>query len=137
MGCYGSKEEKEPETAAPAPAMPPTEEQAAKRSAQLKRLAALPKHLRLGITLPGMRKLLSELPPDAVEQVNAKIPLDKDTGEPKFPVNVAMNGYTTQFWMTLAAKAAKEGQPEGDGLAVCERLQKQGSPHVGEATPCS
>jgi hypothetical protein len=27
-----------------------------------------------------------------------------------------------------------EGQPDGDGLAVCEWLQKQGSPHVGEAT---
>ena len=43
---------------------------------QLKRLAALPEHLRLGLTLPGMRELLSELPPDAVEQVNAKIPID-------------------------------------------------------------
>ena len=38
--------------------MPPTEEQAATRVAQLKRLAALFKHLRLGVTLVGMRELL-------------------------------------------------------------------------------
>ena len=49
------------------PAMPPTEEQAAKRAALLKRLATLPEHLRLGVTLPGMRELLSQLPSDAVE----------------------------------------------------------------------
>ena len=106
---------------------------AAERAAQLKRLAALPKHLRLGVTLPGMRELLSELPSDAVEQVNANIPLDKETGEPKYPENVAENGYVNQFHITLEAKEGKEGQP-GDGLAMCERLQKQGSPHVGEAT---
>ena len=53
--------------------------------------AALPEHLRLGVTLPGMRELLSQLPSDAVEQVNAKIPLDK-AGKPKFPENVAENG---------------------------------------------
>ena len=134
MGCCGAKEDdqgvsfvagqmEDGAVASVATIMPTPEQPLAKRA---EGLAALPEHLRLGITLPGMRKLLSELPDDAVEQVNAKIPLDKDTGEPKFPVNVAMNGYTSQFWMTLAAKEAKEGQPEGDGLAVCERLQKQG-----------
>ena len=51
--------------------------QAAKRAALLKRLAALPEHLRLGVTLAGMRELLEELPDDAVEQVNAKIPRKK------------------------------------------------------------
>ena len=56
------------------PIMPPTEEQAAKRATLLKRLAALPEHLRLGVTLPGMRELLSQLPSDAVKKVNAKIP---------------------------------------------------------------
>jgi hypothetical protein len=35
------------------------------------------------------------VPPDAVEQVNAKIPIDKKTGKPKFPENDAFNGYTT------------------------------------------
>ena len=110
-----------------------TEEQAAKRTAQLERLATLPEHLRLGVTLPGMRELLSQLPSDAVEQVNAKIPLDKETGEPKYPENATENGYVNQFHITLEAKEGKEGQP-GDGLAVCERLQKRGSPHVGEAT---
>ena len=53
------------------------EEQAAKRAAQLKRLAALPEHLRLGVTLPGMRELLKQMPLGAVEQVNAKIPREE------------------------------------------------------------
>jgi len=161
MGCCASKEhvtkpmpeQKKPEAQAPAPAvttarqlertttpalgaplMPPTEEQAAERAAQRKRLAPLPEHLRLGVTLAGMRELLLKLPSDALEQVNAQIPLDKVTGEPKFPTNDTFNGYASQFFMNLWAKLPKEGQPEGDGLAVCERLQKQGSPHVGEAT---
>ena len=34
----------------------------------------------------------------------------------------------------MGHKEAKKGQSKGDGLAVCERLQQQGSPHVGEAT---
>eukprot|EP00964_Phaeocystis_antarctica_P094126 scaffold60881_cov21-Phaeocystis_antarctica.AAC.1 len=67
--------------------------QAAKRAALLKRLAALPKHLRLGVTLAGMRELLKQLPSDALQQVNAKIPLDKETGKPKFPENDEENGY--------------------------------------------
>ena len=50
----------------------------------------------------------------------------KKTGKPKYPENEAVNGYVQQILM-----AAWEMQ---DGLAVCERLQKQGSPHVGEAT---
>ena len=102
----------------------PTEEQAAKRAALLKRLAALPEHLRLGVTLPGMRELLSQLPGDAVEQVNRH--------NAKYPPNKSVNGYINQFFLALWAKG-KEGQP-GDELAVCERLRKRGSPHVGEAT---
>ena len=39
-----------------------TEEQAAKRAAQKMRLATLPEHLRLGVTLAGMRELLLKLP---------------------------------------------------------------------------
>jgi tetratricopeptide (TPR) repeat protein len=111
-----------------------TEEQTVKRAARKMRLAALPEHLRLGVTLPGMRELLLKLPSDALAQVNAQIPLDQKTGKPKFPTNDTFNGYASQFFMNLWAKEPKEGQPEGDGLAVCERLQKQGSPHVGEAT---
>ena len=118
------------------------EEQAAKRAAQLKRLAALPEHLRLGVTLPGMRELLKQMPLGAVEQVNAKIPREESKrfgvftwkGKPKFPKNETFNGYCYQYWFTKWAEEAKEGQPDGDGLAVCERLRKQGSPHVGEAT---
>ena len=104
--------------------IPAKEQQATKWAAQLKRLAALPKHLRLGVTLPGMRELLSQLPSDAVEQVNLH--------SAKYPPNKSVNGYINQFFAALEAKG-KESQP-GDGLAVCERLQKRGSPHVGEAT---
>ena len=43
-----------------------------------------------------------------------------------------------QLGITLGGitKWAQEGQePEqGDGLAICERLKQQGSPHVGKAT---
>ena len=91
--------------------------------------------LRLGVTLPGIRELLSELPPDAVEQGNAKIPRDKVTGELKFPKNGAFNGYTNLYWFTKWAEEAMEGQPDGDGLAVCEWLQKQGSPHAWARPP--
>ena len=73
-----------------------------------------------------MRKLLSQLPSDAVKQVNAKVPLDKETGKPKFPENLAEDGYVNQYFVALWEKMHK--------LAVCERLQKEGSPHVGEAT---
>ena len=60
-------------------------------------MAALPEHLRLGVTLPGMRQLLLQLPPDAVEQVNANIPVDKETGEPKFPENLTLTATSTRF----------------------------------------
>ena len=78
MGCCGAKEDDQGVSfvagqmddgavASVATIRPTPEQQLAKRAAQLKRLAALPEHLRLGITLPGMRELLSELPDDAVE----------------------------------------------------------------------
>ena len=87
MGCCGTKMRTEKAEAAAvgaptAPVILTKEQQAAKRAARLKRLAALPEHLRLGVTLPGMRELLKLLPPDAVAQVNAKIPIDKKTGQP-------------------------------------------------------
>ena len=101
------------------PVMPTPEEQAAKeaaqvikRAAQLKRLATLPAHLRLGVTLPGMRELLSQLPSDAVEQVNLH--------NAKFPPNDTENGYVNQFFIALWAKEGKEGKP-GDGLAAGDR----------------
>ena len=119
--------------------MPSTEEEkAAKRAAQLKRRAALPEHLQLGMTLPGMRALFSELPSDKLERVNAHVEKDNvgrvKKGKPTYPKNETFNGYCYQYWITKWAEEAKEGQPNGDGLAVCERLRKQGSPHVGEAT---
>ena len=72
-----------------------------------------------------MRELLSQLPSDAVEQVNAQIPLDEKTGEPKFPKNVALNGYVNQHFVTR--------REEEDQLTVCQRLQIRESPHVSEA----
>eukprot|EP00964_Phaeocystis_antarctica_P152040 scaffold119786_cov57-Phaeocystis_antarctica.AAC.1 len=90
----------------------------AKRAAQLEKLATLPEHLRLGVTLPGMRELLKQLPRDAVKQVNLH--------NAKFPPNDAENGYVNQFFIALWAQEDKR--------AVCERLRKRGSPHVGEAT---
>jgi hypothetical protein len=93
---------------------------------RLAKRAALPKHLRLGVTLAGMRELLDQMPSDALEQVNGNIPKDKVTGEPKFPDNLVFNGYANQYHVTL--------WEEGDQLTVCERLQRDKSPHVGEAT---
>jgi hypothetical protein len=69
MGCGGTKMY---ETASAANVIL-TEQQAIKRTARLERL---PVHLRLGVTLAGMRELLSQLPSDALEQVNANIPLE-------------------------------------------------------------
>ena len=83
-------------------------------------MAALPPHLRLGITLPGMRELYGKLPRNAVQQVNKSIPKDKKTRKPKFPRNKVINGYVNQFFVTNEAKA--------DNLGVCERLKAAGSP---------
>ena len=140
MGCCGSKMDTEKAEAAAAeartaPVILTKGRQAAKRAAQLKEL---PEHLRLGMTLPGMRALFSELPSDKLERVNAhveKVNAERvKKGKPTYPKNETFNGYCYQYWITKWAKEAKEGQPDGDGLAVCERLRQQGSPHVGEAT---
>ena len=58
---------------------------------RLAKRAALPEHLRLGVTLAGMRELLERMPSDALEQVNGNIPKDKVTGELKFPENLVFN----------------------------------------------
>ena len=68
MGCCSSKEQSE--VAAPDPVMLPVKRvmQAAGRerpltpAERLAKRAALPEHLRLGVTLAGMRELLSQLP---------------------------------------------------------------------------
>ena len=83
MGCCGGKEH----VTKPVP-------EPKKRAAQLEGLATLPEHLQLGVTLAGMRELLLKLPSDALEQVNAQIPVDQETGEPKFPTNDTFNAAT-------------------------------------------
>ena len=76
-----------------------------------------------------MRELLSQLPSDAVEQVNAQMEQVNAKmvamGKPPFPKNVAVNGYIYQFFTKL--------REEKDKLTVCQRLQKEESPHVGKA----
>eukprot|EP00964_Phaeocystis_antarctica_P127269 scaffold90933_cov55-Phaeocystis_antarctica.AAC.2 len=111
------------------PVMPTPEEQAAKeaaqvikRAAQLKRLATLPAHLRLGVTLPGMRKLLSQLPSDAVEQINAKIPLDKKTGKP----NLGEGGQHGR----VRAATAGEVAARGPGQRVRELVPRHADRHA-------
>ena len=74
-------------------------------------MAALPPHLRLGITLQGMLYLYTTLPRDAVDQVN------KANESKGFPTNDAINGYVNQFFVTNEAKA--------DRLGVCERLEER------------
>ena len=92
-------------------------------------VAALPEHLRLGVTLRGMRELLLQLPSDAVEQVNRKMEEVNAKlvakGKTPFPMNVAVNGYINQFFITC--------WEEEDKLTVCQRLQSQKSAHVGKA----
>ena len=120
MGGCGCKEEAVEEAVEESiVGLPSPDERLAKR-------AALPEHLRLGVTLAGMRELLERMPSDALEQVNGNIPKDKVTGELKFPENLVFNGYANQYHVTLWEK--------GDQLTVCERLQRDKSPHVGEAT---
>eukprot|EP00964_Phaeocystis_antarctica_P063897 scaffold38380_cov58-Phaeocystis_antarctica.AAC.4 len=68
---------------------------------------------------------IASLPKDAVKQCNDAIPKDAQ-GAPTYPINSEDNGYTNQFHIAKAS--------EVDGLSMCERLQKRGSPHVGEAT---
>eukprot|EP00964_Phaeocystis_antarctica_P052955 scaffold31025_cov61-Phaeocystis_antarctica.AAC.2 len=97
---------------------------------RLAKRAALPEHLRLGVTLAGMRELLKQLPSDAVEQVNAKMEQINaklvEQGKPTFPKNDVDNGYVNQDFLIRWEKE--------DKLTVCERLQSRKSPHVGEAT---
>ena len=101
---------------------------------RLAKRAALPEHLQLGVTLPGMRELLAQLPSDAVRQVNAKTPRWEGRragcwtwrGKPKFPKNKTLNGHVNQYFVTR--------WEEEDGNSVCERLRTRDSPHVGKAT---
>ena len=92
--------------------------------ADVTRVLKLPAHLRLGVTLPGMRELLASLPADAVKQVNDAIPRAGD-GTPKFPSNDAVNGYVNQYFVTERSKV--------DKMSVCERMQHARSAHVARA----
>ena len=84
---------------------------------------ALPQHLRMGLTLAAMRKLVKALLlTDVVTQCNEAIPKDAD-GAPMYPTNDVFNGYVNQF-------AIKRSHPSE---SVCERLLRQGSSQVGLA----
>ena len=95
-----------------------TDEEVLRRADEKK----LPKHLRLGITVQGLKELVDSSPPDAVDQCNAAIPKAED-GTPLYPPNNCLNGYVNQH-------VIKKGD---SATSVCERLQRQGSPHVGVA----
>jgi hypothetical protein len=121
--------------------MPSTEEQAAKRAAQLKRLAALPEHLRLGVTLPGMRALLSELPSDKLERVNAHVEkvnaerVKKD--KPTYPKNDAFNGYRYQYWITKwATRRPRRASRRGTGSPCASGCSSRGR-RTWARPPCS
>ena len=86
--------------------------------------SSLPAHLRLGLSLPGIRQQLEVLPADAVRQSNDCIPRDA-SGLPKFPPNQQLNGYINQHFISCSST---------DSRSLCERLQEQHSPHVGEAS---
>eukprot|EP00964_Phaeocystis_antarctica_P032569 scaffold18446_cov69-Phaeocystis_antarctica.AAC.1 len=130
-------EQEEPEAAAPARSVPTTADLerteaaapnlAVPTAGQLELARAKPceasqsnlkPHLLLGLSIEGIEQHIASLPQDAVEQCNR--------GNPGYDPNSEDNGYTNQFHIAKAS--------EGDGLAMCERLQKQGSPHVGKAT---
>ena len=58
-----------------------------------------------------MRELLSQLPSDAMEQVNAKMEQVNAKmvamGKPPFPKNVAVNGY---IWATSTSSSSLSGK---------------------------
>ena len=86
---------------------------------------SLPPRLLLGISIEGMQQYIDAMPKDVVQQCNSGIPTNAQ-GEPLYPTNDALNGYVNQLHIAT--------ESEADGLSVCERLQEQGSSHVGEAT---
>jgi len=75
----------------------------------------LPQHLRLGLTLCTMQKLLDRLPHDAVKACNDQIPTN-DAGTPTLPLNDEINGYVNQHFIVDQARI------EVDNLSVCERI---------------
>eukprot|EP00930_Biecheleria_cincta_P036377 TRINITY_DN2495_c0_g2_i1.p1 TRINITY_DN2495_c0_g2~~TRINITY_DN2495_c0_g2_i1.p1 ORF type:complete len:760 (+),score=183.32 TRINITY_DN2495_c0_g2_i1:36-2315(+) len=81
----------------------------------------LPQHLELGITVQAFREVLRYWPPDAVDLVNRV----NQVHNPEYPHNECLNGYVNQFFCTQ--------EEQIDKLSMCERLEKQGSPHVGKA----
>ena len=82
----------------------------------------LPKRLLLGVTIGAIKVHLESLPQDVVTQANANIPRDED-GELLYPPSDELNGYVNQVSVKL----------QDANSSFTERLQQQGSPHVGPA----
>ena len=142
-------EQEEPEAAAPARSVPTAAElerteaaapnlavptagqlELARAKAREASRSKLKPHLLLGLSIEGIEQHIASLPKDAVKQCNDAIPKDAQ-GAPNYPINSEDNGYTNQFHIAKAS--------EVDELAMCERLQKQGSPHVFKSSggaPC-
>ena len=87
----------------------------------------IPPHLRLGLSLEGVRTHVASLGADAVERANSAMPLYGEGGEtPLLAPHDCLNGHVLQH-------AAAEAQAR-DGLTVCERMRRAGSEAVGPAT---
>lgn len=89
------------------------------------KLNGIPDHLKQGATIPGMRKLLKDLPADIIEEVNKQIPRDGKTGELKYARNVELNGYVNQIFIKQLS--------DKDGLTACQRLKLHSPEEVGVA----
>lgn len=75
---------------------------------------SIPEYLQYGLTLPAMKEVRKQLPSDAMEQMNASIPVRED-GTLKYPKNTVVNGYVYQHFIEIWGKE--------DGLSICERLR--------------
>lgn len=83
---------------------------------------ALPRHLRMGLTLPNIQMLLDNLPKDVVKACNDQIPTNGE-GIRNFPLNDCVNGFVNQHCIIEWARA--------DSMSVCERLMNDPDMAVG------
>ena len=127
MGCAGSKGDPTAGADGRAAGLPPrAQPQAVQQDRSVIERAdkrPLPPHLRLGLTIEAMQAHLDSLPGDAVALCNGAIPRKAD-GTPEYPPNSELNGYVNQHMIK---------QTDRD-ISFCERLQRDGSAEVGDAT---
>ena len=76
-------------------------------------------HLHDGMTIEGMRRIVSEMPDDIVERTNK--------ANHMFPPNLGLNGYVFQ-WYIVNVYTQQEGRKD---LSVCQVRQRE-APEAGE-----